>query len=313
VWGAWAALDGASAAYSTPELAAAAAEVEEAGETDDFYTEIVRTAISSAREYASVWCGLAAASLSLLKHYINEENVPSDFQSYMQRLMNEALLPGPLPQGIEDIRHEVLINGAKDGREIVIQNPILNIPFPLSVRSETLVHFSTHFKSFKPGCLHLQQVCCQTISLLERWIQTCKKKSSPTSTLSSLSNPMRTRLLREEHNEVVSPRLFQKTPSSTVLFDSSAELNDLAIRRSIARRDLVTLRRLLAALEEEQAIHAPISNLEVSLRKSDSHTNPQVVVNRKRSRWELITESTHGSTAMQSLLGAAVLSAKLLH
>jgi serine/threonine protein kinase len=310
VWGAWAALDGASAAYSTPELAAAAAEVEEAGETEDFYTEIVRTAISSAREYASVWCGLATASLSFLKHYINEENVPSEFQLFMQRLMNEALLPRPLPQGIEDIRHEVLINGAKDGRQIITQNPILNIPIPMSVRSDTLVHFSSHFKSFKPGCLHLQQVCCQTISLLERWIQTCKKKSSPTSTLSSLSNPMRTRLLREEYSEVVSPRLFQETPSSTVLFDSSAELNDLAIRRSIARRDLVILRRLLEALEVEQAIHAPISNLEVSLRKSDPHTNPHVVVNRKRSRWESTGLNTNSSTDMQTLLGAAVASGK---
>jgi serine/threonine protein kinase len=306
VWGAWAALDGASAAYSTPELAAAAAEVEEAGETEDFYTEIVRTAISSAREYASVWCGLAAASLSLLKHYINEENVPSEFQTYMQRLLNEALLPGPLPQGIEDIRHEVLINGAKDGRQLVTQNPLLNIPIPTSVRSETMVHFSAHVKSFKPGCLHLQQVCCQTISKLERWIQTCKKKISPTSTLSSLSNPMRSRLLNEEYSEGVSPRFVQDTSSSSILLDSSAELNDLTIRRTIARRDLVTLRRLLEALEVEQAIHSPISNLEVSFRQSDYHLNPRVVVNRKRSRWESTGLNPNSSTDMQTLLGAAV-------
>ena len=228
----------------------------------------------------------------------------------MQRLMNEALIPGPLPQGIEDIRHEVLISGAKDGRQIIIRNPILNIPIPMSVRFETMVHFLSHFKSFKPGCLHLQQVCCQTISKLERWIQTCKKKNSPTSTLSSLSNPMRTRLLNEEYSEGVSPRLFQETPPSTIQFDSSAELNDLSIRRTIARRDLVTLRRLLEALEVEQAMHSPISNLDVLLRKSGSHLNPQVVVNRKRSRWESTGLNTNSSIDMQTLLGAAVASGK---
>jgi len=310
VWGAWAALDGASAAYSSPELAAAAAEVEEAGESEDAYTESVRTAFSSAREYASVWCGLAKASLLLLKHYINEESVPSEFQSYMQRLLNEAVLPRPLPLGIEDIRDDVLINGAKAGRQIISQNPILNIPIPVNVLSDSLVRFSSEFKSFRPGCLHLQQVCVQTVSLLERWVLACKKKKPPTNGLSSLSNPLSNRLLNDEFGKIVSPRVSTEIPMSTILLDSSTELNDLAVRRGIARRDLVSLRQLLEALEVEREMHSPILNLDISSKKVDPRTKLQLGANRKRSRWELMSESTNGSTDMQSLLGAAVAAAR---
>lgn len=309
VWGAWAALDGASAAYSSPELAAAAAEVEEAGESEDAYTESVRTAFSSAREYASVWCGLAKASLSLLKHYVNEDSVPSEIQSYMQRLLNEAVLPRPLPLGIEDIRDDILINGAKAGRQIISQNPILNIPIPVNVLSESLVRFSSEFKSFRPGCLHLQQVCVQTVSLLEWWVLACKKKKPPTSGLSSLSNPLSNRLLNDEFGQSVFPLTSIEIPITTMLLDSSTELNDLAVRRSIARRDLVSLRTLLEALEVEREMHSPISSIDVSSKQVD-RTKPQLGANRKRSRWELMSESANGSTDMQSLLGAAVAAAR---
>ena len=310
VWGAWAALDGASAAYSSPELAAAAAEVEEAGESEDAYTESVRTAFSSAREYASAWCGLAKASLSLLKHYVNEDSVPSEIQSYMQRLLIEAVLPRPLTLGIEDIRDDVLINGAKAGRQIISQNPILNIPIPVNVLSESLVRFSSELKSFRPGCLHLQQVCVQTVSLLEWWVLACKKKKPPTSGLSSLSNPLSNRLLNDEFGQSVSPRASTEIPIRSILLDSSTELNDLAVRRSIARRDLVSLRLLLEALEVEREMHSPISSIDVSPKKVDPRTKPQLGANRKRSRWELMSESKNGSTDMQSLLGAAVAAAK---
>jgi len=220
----------------------------------------------------------------------------------MERLLHEASSPKPLPSDFEEVKDGILVDGANAGRDLVIQSPVFNIPLPSIVRSETLYTFTSQGKSFRRGCLHLHQVCVRSIASIERWIQLCKKKRPPTTGLSSLSNPINRKKLTNEDSATSSSFL---NNSNKHLSDLHAELNDLAARRKIARRDLASLKVVLIALEMERSMHSPISTLIVANKRVERMKQDDE--SKKKSRWESV--NTEGITEPQSLLGAAVASA----